>query len=316
MNSPRIVSLLASGTEIVAGLGAADHLVGISHECDHPAEITDRPRVTKTRVDPRGSCGEINEQVTTLAGTAPSLYELDVERLSALRPDVIVTQGHCEVCAVHLDDVMAVARSRPELANAKLVVLNPQRFEDVVADVACVGAAIDREDEAKEVVSSLKARIKAVEEATSGLSEGERPRVVCLEWLDPIMVAANWLPRMVHLAGGRCDLTEDGDRSEFSDWAGVAAFDPEVIVSMPCGMALEQSARETEALFGRLGEAAAKVSAVREGRVYAVDANAYFTRSGPRIVDSLEILTRLVNPERFGDLPGGYDQACCRLALT
>ena len=297
MPGERIASLLASATEIVCGLGLGDRLVAVSHECDYPPEVTSKPRVTFTTIDAEQSSASIDEQVKACMRSGRPLYEIDVETLASLGPDLIVTQSQCDVCAVEYNDVVKVVRTVDALGQTEIVDLNPVSLEDIFRDIERVGVAVGCVDRAGDYVAALKARVEAVRSAISDVSPGNRPRVVCIEWTEPLMVAANWLPELIDVAGGRCTITTSGQPSTRTDWGDVVAFDPEVIVVMPCGFDLVRSEAEVQTLRRRPGWS--DLAAVRTDRVWAVDGNAYFNRSGPRIVDSLEILACLFHPDRF-----------------
>ena len=306
MPAERIASLLASATEILFALGLGDRVVAVSHECDYPAGVYDKPRVTLTTVKTEASSREIDEQVREVSAGAGGLYEIDVDRLAELRPDLIVTQSQCDVCAVAYDDVLRAVGNRAELAGTEVVDLNPVSLEAVLDDIIRVGAATGREDRAREYVESLEARVNAVRSRTEALSAADRPRVVCLEWIDPPMAAANWMPTLVEIAGGRNGLTTAGAASGYTEWNDVVGFDPEVMVVMPCGFDLERTIAEAATLKTFPGWS--ELAACRKGRVYAVDGNAYFNRSGPRIVDSIEILAGLFHPGLFEDTGGGASE--------
>jgi iron complex transport system substrate-binding protein len=320
MPARRITSLLASGTEIVYALGLGERVVAVSHECDYPADVLSKPRVTKTLVHAAGTSRQIDEQVRGMSAGGAALYEIDTPRLAALRPDLIVTQAQCDVCAVRYADVVCAVETMPELRGTQVVALNPQTYDDIFDDIRRVGQAAGCTAAAERLVGMLTARVAAVSERAGGQRGyftlrdagpaerddddagsrpllSQRPRVVGLEWLDPIMVAGNWMPEMIALAGGVCRLTEAGRHSPYVPWPMVVAEDPEVIIVMPCGFDLKRTLAEA-ALLPRL-PSWGDISAVRAGRVYAVDGNAYFNRSGPRMVDSLEILAHLIHPDVF-----------------
>jgi iron complex transport system substrate-binding protein len=293
----RIASLLASATEILYGLGLGDRVVAVSHECDFPQEAATRPRVTRTHVDAERSSAEIDTQVHALTTAQSALYSIDVEQLVALRPDLIVTQAQCDVCAVRYADVLDAVATRQELSQTHVVALNPHTMDDVLEDIRRVGEATGTSREAVQYVNRLQGRIDAVRNVAAAISTDKRPRVVAIEWIEPLMVAANWMPQLIDWAGGQQNLTQAGDHSAYSRWDDVRACDPEVIVIMPCGFDLQRTLQEWPVLRSLPGFA--ETSAVRNGRVYAVDGNAYFNRSGPRMVESLEILAHLVHPARF-----------------
>lgn len=294
----RIATLLASGTEIVYALGLGERIVAVSHECDYPAQVRDKPRVTSTAVRVAASSAEIDAQVQEHTAQGRALYDIDAARLAELAPDLIVTQAQCDVCAVRYADVVEAVRRAPQLAQTRVVALNPMTLGGILDDVRAVGAAAGVPDAAERVMGELQARIDAVAAATRGLRAEDRPRVVCLEWIEPPMVAANWMPELLDLAGAAPGMTVAGRHSTYTDWADLRRYDPEVLIVMPCGFDLERTMIE----FPRLREfdGWSELSAVRSGRVWAVDGNAYFNRSGPRMVDSLEILAHLVHPQRLG----------------
>lgn len=298
MSELRIASLLASGTEIVCGLGLERHLVAISHECDFPPSVTSLPRVTSANINSLATSKAIDEEVRGSCATGQPLYNIDTERLAELRPNLIVTQAQCDVCAVRLADVLAVVEHDLSLRSCRVASLNPTRLSHVYDDIRRVADACGAASQAQSYIGSLSARVEAVvSRATGVVADGRRPRVACIEWIEPMMIAANWMPDLIEAAGGQCHLTQSGEHGGYTDWHEVRAFDPEVIVVMPCGFDLERSIRESEVLPQLSGWS--DVSAVRSGRVFAVDGNALFNRSGPRMVDSLELLAGLLHPEAF-----------------
>lgn len=291
----RIASMLASGTEIVVGLGLEDALVAISHECDFPASVLDRPRVTHTTIDVSSTSGEIDTAVKKHMRTGAQLYEIDAKTLASLRPDVIVTQAQCDVCAINLTDVKEIVAQAPELARTKIVPLNPTSLSGIFDDIRAVGASVAADDVAARFVAKLEERVERVREKAAAVEH--RPRAVMIEWIDPLMIAANWMPDLLDIAGADAPLTEPGKRSGYTNWDEVRALDPEVIVVSPCGFDLGRTLAEIDLLQGLQGWH--DVTAVKSGRVFAADGNALFNRSGPRIIDSLELLAHLIHPERF-----------------
>jgi len=301
----RVVSLLPSATEIVYALGAEP--VGVSHECDYPPAARDVPAVNSSRIDPDATSAEINEQVEA-AIEEGGVYEIDRERLAALDPDVIVSQGICDVCAV---DEVYVRAAVDELGlDAEVLTTDPHSLGDVLTDIERIGAALGREARAREVVAALRERVAAVEE-TAG-SASERPRVAVLDWLDPPMVAGHWVPGMVETAGGRYGLADPGERSRPREWEAIREYDPDVLVASPCGFDLDQTAANLTDLTDREGWA--DLTAVREGRAYAVDGHHYVNRPGPRLVETLEFFGALFHPDRFADPPADAVQPIPALA--
>jgi iron complex transport system substrate-binding protein len=290
----RIVSLIASATEIVCALGFEDHLVGRSHECDYPEFIKRLPVCTAPKFDPDGTSYEIDQRVKAIVQEGLSVYRVDGQRLRDLEPDVIVTQAQCEVCAVSLREVeravCAWLRSCP-----RLVSLNPNALADVWTDIDHVADALDASDRGQELISQLQARMAAV--ALQARSLPRRLTVACVEWLDPLMAAGNWMPELVEMAGGINLFGEAGKHAPWMTWEQLAARDPEVIVLLPCGFDLERCRRDLPVLQRQPQWPGLR--AVREGKVFLTDGNQYFNRPGPRLVESLEILAELLHPDVF-----------------
>jgi len=297
----RIASLISSGTEMLYGLGLGGNVVAVSHECDHPPEVASKPRVTYSNVDSQAASGQIDDQVQRLSAAGDALYEIDRRKLRDLRPDVIVTQAQCDVCAVRYQDVMEFVQQEPALARTRVISLNPQSLEDVFGDILRLGHALDVPERAEVFVRESRERIHAIRRRTAAITHENRPRVICIEWIEPLMLAANWTPELIDIAGGRFPLTERGAHSTYAAWDEVVAFDPEVVVVAPCGFDLQRTIRESAVMAS--WPQFDSLSAVRNGRVYAVDGNAYLNRSGPRLVESAEILARLIHPELFAGTP-------------
>ncbi|HUE71861.1 MAG TPA: cobalamin-binding protein [Pirellulaceae bacterium] len=293
----RIASLLPSATEVLWGIGVGERVVAVSHECDFPAEAKQRPRGTRSLIDSAASSGHIDELVRRRLAAGEPLYELDRPLLVRLAPDLIITQAQCDVCAVKLADVLELVRSTPALQGAQVLALQPAGLEDVLLDIEAIGRAAGAEEAARKYVAGLVARIDRVQAVTGRLDRSERPRVVCIEWTDPLMTAGNWVPELVELAGGESLLAAKGQHSPYVSWDQIRAANPEVIVVAPCGFDLPRTLVEAETLRHLPGWK--ELAAVRNRRVWAVDGNAYFNRSGPRIVDSLEILAHVLHPDCF-----------------
>ena len=286
----RIATLLPSATEIACALGLAADVVGITHECDFPPEIRDRPWIVRGTIDSaRLSGAEINARVEASLRGGEGLYEIDVEALRAVRADLIITQDLCDVCALPGTGVDSVVSSLP--APPRILRLHPHTLSDILDDIVAVGAATGREAEADRVVAGLRGRIARVQAAVRGRP---RPRVCCLEWLDPPFCGGHWMPEIVELAGGREVVGLAGRPSFRVEWPRIAAARPDVVVLLLCGFDVSRTQREARGLAGRAHWQ--RLPAVRAGRVYATDASSYFSRSGPRIVDGLEILAALLHP--------------------
>jgi iron complex transport system substrate-binding protein len=290
----RIVSLLPSCTEIVCALGAANRLVGRSHECDFPPEIKGLPVCTSAKLDASASSAEIDRQVKALLQDAVSVYGINVEKLRELRPDLILTQAQCEVCAVSLPEVeTAVGQwlgSRPQIIS-----LSPNRLADIWEDIRRVSDALEMGEPGRDFLRALKNRVVNIIEKTCLLQN--RPTVACIEWIEPLMAAGNWVPELVELAGGTNVAGEAGKHSPWMNWETLRQHDPDIIIAMPCGFDLARTRAEMAAL-ARQPEWP-KLKAVKNKRVFLTDGNQYFNRPGPRLVESLEILTEIIHPDRF-----------------
>ncbi|AEH38067.1 ABC transporter substrate-binding protein [Halopiger xanaduensis] len=291
----RIVTTLPSATEIVAALGLEP--VGVSHECDYPPDAASAPAITRSQIDADGSSGEIDAQVldaTADEGT-DGVYDVDVETLEELEPDLIVTQGICDVCAV--DEVVVADAVEQISADPEILTTDPHSVADVLEDVERIGRATGREERAREVRADLEARIDRVRERTADLEDGERPRVAIFDWTDPAMIAGHWTAELVEWAGGEYGLADVGERSRPREWVEIREYDLELIVVAPCGFDLEQTAANRTDLTEREGWA--DLTAVEEGRVWAMDGHHYLNRPGPRLVDTLETLAPIVQPDLF-----------------
>lgn len=292
--SQRICSLLPSATEIVYALGLGDRLVAVTHECDYPVDATSRPAVTSAGFNPASmSNRDIHNHVTENVHSGSSIYTLDQPLLERLNPDLILTQELCDVCAVSYDTVREAVR-RLEGDNTVLS-LEPTSLAAILDTIGQVGAATGSETQAAEVVAALESRIAAVAERAKAAEA--LPRVFTMEWMDPPFAGGHWVPEMVRLAGGTAALLPEGQPSREVTWEEIAAFDPEIIVVMPCGYHLD--ALEIEFRLTPFPAAWGALTAVRREQVFSVDATAYFSRPGPRVVDGLEALAEIIHPEIF-----------------
>ena len=298
MAPTRIVSLLAAATEMIEACGAGERLVGVSHECNFPQSVRALPRVTRSYINSSASSRHIDGQVKECVATGGPLYAVDRELLASLQPDLIVTQAQCDVCAVRYEDVVEAVAECAELGDVPIVALNPQSLSEILDDVLRVGSAVGCPGQAAEYVAGLRERIEFVGSRTHHLTDRERTRVAMIEWIDPPMLAANWTPELVTLAGGVCPLAVAGQHSAYLDWNELIEFDPEVVVVAACGFDLARTLAESRQLMSFDGWC--EIAAVKNDRAFAVDGDAYFNRAGPRIVESLEILACLVRPELFG----------------
>lgn len=287
----RIVSLTPSATEIICALGLEGCLVGVSHECDFPASVKQLPKLTQNLIPSTAGSGEIDEWVRDRVKTQQSLYSLDQSLLASLQPDLVVTQTLCNVCAVAEDDVTAAVRSLP--VQPVVVNLAPSRLADLFENVRQVGQAAGVADRAEIVVNSMKDRVAAITRKTDLI--GYRPRVVLLEWVDPLFCSGHWTPELIQLAGGYEGIGREGQPSRTISWEDVRSFDPEVLVLACCGFDIQRGLEEREILRRLSGYS--ELNCVRNGRVYVSDGNAYFNRPGPRLVESLQILASAIHPE-------------------
>jgi iron complex transport system substrate-binding protein len=290
----RVCSLLPSATEIAFALGLGDSVVAVTHECDYPPEAKSKPVVVKSLVDAAtASSAEIDRSIGARLRGGKGIYAIDLPRFLEASPDLILTQQLCDVCAVDYDEVVAAARALAH--RPKIVSLTPTLLADVLRDIERVGEAARREREAAALVGRLKGRIETVRERTSRCDD--RPRVACLEWLDPLYAAGHWVPEMVELSGGTDGLGKKGEPSARISWDSAVQSAPDVIVLLPCGFDIERTLKEIDNLKRLPGWG--DLPAVREGRVFAVNGSAYFNRPGPRLVDGLELLARIIHPELF-----------------
>lgn len=289
----RVASLLPSATEMVFAVGRGDALVLRSHECDHPPEAVHAPPATAPKYPADGTSYQIDERVKALVQEGLSVYRVDREALRRARPDVVITQDQCQVCAASSADVEEAVRETLG-SRAEIVSLEPATLADVLEDVRTVGRALDAEEGARRTVAAMEERMEAVEARVAGAQE--RPSVVGVEWLDPLMAAGNWFPELVERAGGRNLFGTAGGHSPWLEWEALREADPDVLVLLPCGFTMERTRQELPALVERPGWG--ELQAVRNGRVHLVDGHHYFNRPGPRLADSVEILAEILHPDR------------------
>jgi iron complex transport system substrate-binding protein len=292
--SARVVTLIASATEIVCALGFEDRLVARSHECDFPPSVARLPAVTAPKFPVDGSSYEIDQRVKAIVQEGLSVYRVDADRLRELAPDVIVTQSQCEVCAVSTKDVeQAVCDwigSRP-----RIVSLEPNRLDDVWSDIARVADALGAPERGRDLVDRLRMRMALVRQSAVALRD--RPRVAAIEWIEPLMACGNWMPELIDIAGGRNLFGEVGRHSPWMTWDDLRAADPDLVLVVPCGFDVERTRSEMHVLTERPEWAALR--AARAGGVVVADGNQYFNRPGPRLAESLEILAEVLHPQAF-----------------
>ena len=294
-SNPRIISLIPSATEILSVLGLTNKIVGRSHECDYPPEILSRPVCTSARLNTDAPSGEIHSKVNYLLQSALSIYQLQIDVIEKLQPTHIVTQDQCDVCAVSFSEVEK-ALSQLTQNSVEVISLQPKVLKDVWADIERVGNIFGVDS--RQLLENLEARVKIVAGKTRGVAPSKiLPTVACIEWTDPLMVAANWIPELVTMAGGKPLFAHNGKASDTIAWNNLIASNPDVIVFMPCGFDLNRTRQEAQSLT-KLPKWE-ELHAVKSGRVYMTDGNAYFNRPGPRLVESVEILAEIIHPEIF-----------------
>jgi iron complex transport system substrate-binding protein len=291
----RIVSLIASSTEIVHALGLGAEMVGRSHECDYPQSVASLPVCTEPKFRTDGTSYEIDQRVKAIVQESLSVYRVKADVLDELRPTHIITQAQCEVCAVSLKDVEEAA-CQLIVSQPQIVSLEPNSLEDIFTDIKKVGTALGADEQAQQLIGKLKQRIREISANASGIAD-TKERVACIEWIEPLMAAGNWMPQLVELAGGINLFGESGKHSPWMTWEQLVERNPDVIIVTPCGFDVERTLEEMHVLAENPNWA--KLTAVQSGRVYVADGNQYFNRPGPRVVESLEIMAEILYPEIF-----------------
>ena len=291
----RVVSLLPSATEILYELGLGDRIFGVTHECNHPPEAAAKPQVIQSVIDTASmTSSQINTATYNLLNQHQEIFRLDEEMLKAARPDLIISQETCEACAAHagnLETALSILPKRP-----KVYSMDPHTLSDILDSVTELGNIMGSAARADEITRALRARIDRI----AGVPTQKRPRVLAVEWIDPLFTAGHWIPEMVCIAGGKNMISTPGEYSRQMDVSEAVRADPDIIIMMPCGFDTKRTVTEYAALKEN-GEWCA-LRAVREGRVFAVDADSFFSKSGIRTVDGLEILARIIRPDHFPDI--------------
>ena len=291
---PRILSLIASSTEIVCALGFEGQLVGRSHECDFPTSVQSLPFCTEPKFNVDGTSAEIDQRVKSILQEALSVYRIDEIKLKELKPDIIITQSQCEVCAVSMSDVnkavSGLIGSKPQIVS-----LEPNQLTDLWNDINLVSEALKVPNEGKKLVRELKQRIKNIEDEARKIVK--KPTVACIEWIDPLMAAGNWMPELVELGGGINLFGERGKHSPWMNWDNLKESDPDIILILPCGYNIERTKSEMTPLIEKPDWF--QLKAVKNRQVYITDGNQYFNRPGPRLVESLEIIAEILHPIYF-----------------
>ena len=289
----RIVSLLPSATEIVYALGLGDQLSAVTHECDYPPQALEKPVITSSVLDPGSSSIQIHKGITGLVHEGKSIYHLDEDLLREIKPDLILTQEICDVCAISYGVVQEAAKILE--GDQEILSLEPNFLGDILSNIRLVGEKTGKKQEAKALLTKFEERINNVVTKTSHITD--RPRVYCMEWIDPPFAAGHWISEMVSMAGGEEGLARLGQPSEQIEWQDVLDFAPEIVIFMPCGFNLERTIEECKQ--ARTYPNWSDLPAVKTGRVFTVDGSSYFNRPGPRIIDGLEILAQIIHPDIF-----------------
>jgi iron complex transport system substrate-binding protein len=291
----RIVSFLPSATEILYELGAGDQIHAVTHECNFPLEAKTKPRVIHASFNPEKlSSQEIDDRVVELVRTGKDIYILDEQVLKKANPDLIVAQGICEVCSPYTREInraVTLLGGKPEV-----LILDPRNLDDILQNVIEVGNKVGRQDKAIDFVAKLQKRINNIKD----MKKVSRPKVLCIEWLDPLFTAGHWVPQMVEIAGGINGISSSGDKSRRMKIDEIVQFNPDIVVLMPCGFDVKRTILEYEKLYRN--EKWQKLKAVKQGEVYVVNANEYFSKPGPRSIVGLEILAKIINPDIFRGL--------------
>ena len=294
MHNKRIISLLPAATEIICALGLSDNLVGRSHECDYPESVKALPICSDAKFLPGANSAQIDQQVKEILTEALSIYKIDKELIQSLKPDVIITQTQCEVCAVSLKDVEE-ALSNLVSAETKIISLEPNTLADIFREIKEISVILDVKEAGNILIEDLEERIDLIKHKLKFFPA--KPKVALIEWLSPIMVAGNWIPELVEIAGGTPLLAENGKHSPFVEWQQIYDANPDILIVTPCGFSIARTLQEIDLLLNLPGWR--DLEAVKNNRVYIADGNAYFNRSGPRIVDTIEILAEIITPKYF-----------------
>ena len=287
----RVLSLLSSTTEIIYALGCGDRLVGRSHECDYPEEVSELPICTIPKFNVDGTSREVDDEVKSLVQSALSIYYINEKLLKELKPDIIFTQSQCEVCAVSVSDVENALKNITGLSS-RVISVEPNSVEDIFNDILTIAEILNVRKKGKELVELIKAKIDSTEKIVYQKSS---PSVAAIEWIDPLMAAGNWVPQLIRVAGGKNLFGEAGKHSPWMKYNDLLEQDPEIIIVMPCGYDIKKSLIEIKTLERKKGWGSLK--AVRNRNVYITDGNQFFNRPGPRIIESLEILLEIIHSD-------------------
>lgn len=294
MPALKIISLLPAATEIVCALGLEESLIGRSHECDFPLSVKKLPVCSSAKFLPGSDSAEIDRQVKQILSDSLSIYSIDKELIRSLAPDVIITQAQCEVCAVSLKDVEEALEDLLD-KECRIISLEPHNLADIYSSIQSIAGQLGVMSRGEELLELSEERIDIIRHKLKFISD--KPKVACIEWLSPLMVAGNWTPELVEIAGGRSVIAQSGKHSPFIEFKALLTEDPDILVLMPCGFSIERTLQEIHLLIEQPGWQ--QLKAVQNNQIYIADGNQYFNRSGPRITDSVEILAEIIHPKPF-----------------
>ncbi len=299
----RIISLISSGTEIVSSLGCSDSLVGISHECDYPPSISELPICSEPKIDVCGSSLEVDKQVKSLLQEALSIYRIKEEKISELKPDIIITQSQCKVCAVSLDDVQNALKKQLGI-NPLIISLEPNNLNDVLIDIQNLGNALGKTHEANKIINTFKTEIHQLKKYNEGR---KKITLACIEWIEPLMFAGNWVPEIVDIAGASDLFGVNGEHSSWSEYSLLFKNNPDKIIFMPCGYDIKKTKSEVKSIHHMKGWS--DLRAVKSGNAYITDGSQYFNRPGPRLLDSIKIMHDIINDtDLYGFHGAGWEK--------
>jgi len=294
VDQKRIISLLAAGTEIVCELDLEAQLVGRSHECDYPESILNVPVCSSAMLDPNANSLEIDRQVKGILTDALSFYQIDRDLIKTLKPDIIITQTQCEVCAVSFSDVEKALENLLDYP-VEIISLEPDNLNAIFRDIKTVSEVLGVPERGADLLERMQERLDLIKHKLKFITQ--KPTVACVEWLEPLMMAGNWTPEMVEIAGGQSVLAQSGKHTPAVEWIDMFEADPEIIIVMPCGFDIERTLKEMDTLLQQ--PYFRDLQAVKNNQLFIADGNQYFNRSGPRIADSVEILAEIINPKQF-----------------
>ena len=295
-NITKIVTLIPSATEIVAFLGQKNSIVGRSHECDYPKDLNNVTKLTSPKINVDGTSDEINKQINTILENSLSVYKVNVEKLKKLNPDFIITQAHCEVCAVSFSEVKNIV-DKYFNRKTKIISLEPNTLNDVFNDIKRVAKDLNIENESNnKLIENLEIRLKKIKNLSA--KQKQKPSVACIEWIDPLMIAGNWIPEMVEIAGGTNILGKSGDNSHWIKFEEIIIQNPEIIIFMPCGFNIEKTKKELDSYIKK-NNSIHSLKAYKNHKLFVVDGNQFFNRPGPRLIESLEIFAEIIHPNIF-----------------